>query len=88
MRRAFVGAGFSEAMPMPFLAPGDLERCGLPSDGLRVANPLAAEESVLRTSAMPGLLAAVGYNAARRIHGVRLFEVSPPVRSRGVGLRP
>lgn len=76
IRRAFVGAGFSEAMPMPFLAPGDLERCGLPSDGLRVANPLAAEESVLRTSAMPGLLAAVGYNAARRIHGVRLFEVS------------
>lgn len=76
IRRAFVGAGFSEAMPMPFLAPGDLERCGLPPDGMRVANPLAAEESVLRTSAMPGLLAAVGYNAARRIPGVRLFEVS------------
>lgn len=76
IRGAFVGAGLAEAMPMPFLAPGDLERCGLPPDGLHVANPLAAEESVLRTSPMPGLLAAVGYNAARRIPGVRLFEVS------------
>lgn len=76
IRAAFMGAGLSEAMPMPFLAPGDLERCGLDPGGLRVANPLAAEESVLRTSPMPGLLAAVAYNAARRIPDVRLFEVS------------
>ena len=75
VRRAFVGAGLSEAMPMPFLAPGDLESCGLPADGLRIANPLAAEESVLRTSLRPGLLKAVAYNAARRTEGVRLFEV-------------
>lgn len=75
VRRALVGRGLSEAMPMPFLAPGDLERCRLPAEGLRVANPLASEESVLRTSPMPGLLAATAYNAARRILGVRLFEV-------------
>jgi len=61
---------------MPFLAPGDLQRCGLSADGLRVANPLAAEESVLRTSLLPGLLAAVSYNAARRTRGVRFFEVA------------
>ncbi len=75
VRRAFVGAGLSEAMPLPFLAPGDLERCGLPAEGLHVANPLAAEESVLRTSLRPGLLAAVAYNAARRTTGVRFFEI-------------
>jgi phenylalanyl-tRNA synthetase beta chain len=40
-----------------------------------VANPLAAEESVLRTSLRPGLLAAVAYNAARRTTGVRFFEI-------------
>ena len=76
IRAALVGAGLSEAMPMPFLAPGDLQRCGLSADGLRVANPLAAEESVLRTSLLPGLLAAVSYNAARRTRGVRFFEVA------------
>lgn len=75
LRRALVGAGLSEAMPMPFLAPGDLERCGLPAGGLRLANPLAAEESVLRTSLLPGLLGAVAYNASHRITGVGLYEV-------------
>ena len=69
------GMGYMQAMPLPFLAPGDLERCGLASDGLTLTNPLVAEESVLRTSLRPGLLKAVRYNADRRKQGVRLFEV-------------
>ena len=69
------GFGLMEAMPLPFLAPGDLERCGLPPDGITVTNPLVAEESVMRTSLRPGLLKAVAYNAARRQPGVALFEV-------------
>ncbi len=60
---------------MPFLAPGDLERAGLPADGLVLANPLAAEESVLRTSLLPGLLKAVAYNASHRAPGVGLYEL-------------
>lgn len=75
LRRALVGAGLSEAMPMPFLAPGDLERCGLDAGGLTLANPLAAEESVLRTSLLPGLLKAVAHNERHRMSGVRLFEI-------------
>jgi len=75
LRRTLVGAGLSEAMPMPFLAPGDLERCGLPASGLVLANPLAAEESVLRTSMLPGLLAAVAHNANHRQPGVRFYEL-------------
>jgi phenylalanyl-tRNA synthetase beta chain len=69
------GFGLMEAMPLPFLAPGDLERCGLPADGITVTNPLVAEESVMRTSLRPGLLKAVAYNAARRRPGVALFEI-------------
>ena len=49
-----VGRGLTEAMPMPFLAPGELARCGLPDDGITIANPLVAEQSVLRTSLLPG----------------------------------
>ena len=56
---------------MPFLAPGDLERCGLAPDGLVLANPLAAEESILRTSLLPGLLKAVAYNESHRQPGCR-----------------
>ncbi|MCE2531374.1 MAG: phenylalanine--tRNA ligase subunit beta [Acidimicrobiia bacterium] len=69
------GFGLMEAMPLPFLAPGDLGRCGLPADGITVTNPLVAEESVMRTSLRPGLLKAVAYNAARRQPGVALFEI-------------
>ena len=75
LRRGLIGAGLSEAMPMPFLAPGDLERCGLGADGLVLANPLAAEESILRTSLLPGLLKAVAHNERHRMPGVRLFEI-------------
>lgn len=70
-----VGFGLMEVMPLPFLAPGDLERCGLGADGITVTNPLVAEESVMRTSLRPGMLKSVAYNAARRQPGVALFEV-------------
>lgn len=87
LRRALIGAGLSEAMPMPFLAPGDLERCGLAPDGLVLSNPLAAEESVLRTSLLPGLLAAVAHNGRHRNPGARLFEIGR-VFGLGDGDRP
>ncbi len=75
LRAALVGRGWAEAMPLPFLAPGDLERCGLPGDGIAIANPLVAEESILRTSLLPGLVKALATNAARRNTGVGLWEL-------------
>ncbi|MGQ0831724.1 MAG: phenylalanine--tRNA ligase subunit beta, partial [Microthrixaceae bacterium] len=75
LRSTLVGRGLSEAMPMPFLAPGELARCGLTDDGIRIANPLVAEQSVLRTSLLPGLVGAVAYNWSHRNHGVSLFEI-------------
>lgn len=75
VHEVLAGFGLMEAMPLPFLAPGDLERCGLPAGGITVTNPLVAEESVMRTSLRPGLLKAVAYNAARRQPGVALFEI-------------
>ena len=75
LRRVLMGRGLSEAMPLPFLAPGELSRCGLPDDGITIANPLVAEQSVLRTALLPGLVGAVAYNWSHRNHGVALFEV-------------
>lgn len=60
---------------MPFLAPGDLERAGLPGDGITITNPLVAEESVLRTSLLPGLLKAVRHNVRHRNEDIALFEI-------------
>ncbi len=75
IRQVLVGLGVHEAMPLPFLAPGDLARAGLAAEAVTLTNPLAAEESVLRTSLRPGLLRAVAYNESHRTEGVALFEI-------------
>ncbi|HET6663518.1 MAG TPA: phenylalanine--tRNA ligase subunit beta [Acidimicrobiales bacterium] len=82
LRSLLVGRGLSEAMPLPFLAPGDLERCGLPGDGIEITNPLVKEESILRTSLLPGLVKALGTNAARRNTEVGLWEIGHVFRRR------
>jgi phenylalanyl-tRNA synthetase beta chain len=70
-----VGAGLSEAWATSFLAPDDLERAGLPPEAIEVENPLAAEESILRPSLLPGLLKALVTNANHRRPDVALFEI-------------
>ena len=72
---ALVGLGCSEAITLSLVAPVDLERSGAPVDRLvRASNPLRAEESVLRTRILAGLLRAVASNHAHGLLDVALFE--------------
>lgn len=65
-------AGLSEAQTFSFVGPDDLLA---PLQTVsRVANPLRAEESILRPSLLPGLLRVGALNLARRKGVVRLFE--------------
>jgi phenylalanyl-tRNA synthetase beta chain len=58
------------------VSPADLERAGAPLDRVvRATNPLRAEESVLRTAVLPGLLRAVAGNRAQGLTDVALFEM-------------
>jgi phenylalanyl-tRNA synthetase beta chain len=77
VRQLLLGLGLSEALPNPWLAPGDAERAGLAAVGqpIVIANPMAAEESVLRISLLPGLLRTVAYNETHRNPGVKFFEI-------------
>ncbi|MEZ5244690.1 MAG: phenylalanine--tRNA ligase subunit beta [Acidimicrobiales bacterium] len=75
VRQVLLGAGCDETQPMPFLAPGDLRAAGLPEDGVTLTNPLVQEESVLRTSLLPGQLKAIAYNQSHRATGIRFFEI-------------
>ncbi|HTO01968.1 MAG TPA: hypothetical protein VL068_14980, partial [Microthrixaceae bacterium] len=75
LRRVLTSSGLSEAMPMPFLAPGDLESFGFPADGLSISNPLVTEESILRTTLLPGLVKAVAFNVSHRQGKVGLYEM-------------
>lgn len=82
-RRATVAlsdAGFAEVLLLPFVAGDVADRLGLEGDdprraAVRVANPLSEDEAYLRTTLLPGLLAAAGRNAARGNSDVALFEV-------------
>ena len=75
VRAALVGAGCDEIQPMPFLGPGDLANAGMPEDGVTLTNPLVQEESILRTSLLPGHLKAIAYNQSHRSGPVRFFEI-------------
>ncbi|MEY2422664.1 MAG: phenylalanyl-tRNA synthetase beta chain [Acidimicrobiaceae bacterium] len=75
VRDVLVGLGLAEALPMPFLAPNDLQRAELPYEAITITNPLIAEESVLRTSLLPGLLKTIAYNESHRSSDVALFEL-------------
>lgn len=87
VRSVLAGIGLAEAMPTPLLSPDDLRAAELDPTAVAITNPLAAEESVLRTSLRPGLLKAVAHNAAHRNTGVALFEVGtvflPPAADSG-----
>ena len=75
VRRLLCGLGLAEALPLPFLAPGQLADAGLEPAGIELVNPLVADEAILRTALLPGLVAAVDRNHARRQLGVSLWEI-------------
>ena len=79
LSRALAAAGYVETVTSPFAAPG-AGRDGLPE--LAVRNPLSAEESVLRTSLLPGLAAALARNVARGQSDVALYELGAVFRDR------
>lgn len=77
-----VGMGCAEAVTVPLLAPPELERFGLAlDDAVQAANPLRAEESILRPMILPGLVAAVARNAGYGIDDVMLFELGHVFRA-------
>jgi phenylalanyl-tRNA synthetase beta chain len=73
-RDVVAGMGAHEAWTPSLLPPGDHRRVGI-DGGVRVANPLTPDESVLRQSLLPGMLRALAFNGDRRQGEVRLFEV-------------
>ncbi len=71
---ALVGAGAAEATTIPLVAPELLAPFALGAP-VELANSLRADESVLRTALVPGLLTVAATNAARGRPDVTLFEL-------------
>ncbi|MGW1033221.1 phenylalanine--tRNA ligase subunit beta [Streptomyces antibioticus] len=77
--RALAGAGYVEAPNYPFIGEGVFDQLGLDADDparrvVKLTNPLNDEEPALRTTLLPGLLAALRRNDGRGTHDLALFE--------------
>jgi phenylalanyl-tRNA synthetase beta chain len=77
--RALAGAGYVEALNYPFLGEPVFDQLGLDEDDpvrrvVKLSNPLSDEEPALRTTLLPGLLAALRRNDGRGSHDLALFE--------------
>jgi len=74
LRQTLLAHGFYEAISFSWCSGEVLSAIGAPP-GLPIANPLDQQENELRTSLLPGLLAAVARNFRFGIDDVRLFEI-------------
>ncbi|QLH25127.1 phenylalanine--tRNA ligase subunit beta [Streptomyces sp. Rer75] len=86
--RALAGAGYVEALNYPFIGEEALNQFGLAADDprrdlVRLVNPLSDAEPALRTTLLPGLLAALRRNAGRGEHDLALFETGLVFRATG-----
>lgn len=75
VRRQLVARDFLEAINYAFVDGDLLAKWHASAGGVPLANPLSAELSTMRTMLLPGLVAALGRNAARQQSRVRLFEI-------------
>ena len=75
LRRQLTGRDYLEAINYAFVDGDLLAAWQLQEGAVALANPLSGELGVMRTSLLPGLVAARGRNRARQQPRVRLFEL-------------
>jgi phenylalanyl-tRNA synthetase beta chain len=91
--RTLAGAGFVEVVNFPFVGSAAFDALGLPDDderrsAMRIANALSAEQPLMTTTLLPGLLEAAARNAGRGQGDVALFETAMVTRPRGTVAAP
>ncbi|MCL5292739.1 MAG: phenylalanine--tRNA ligase subunit beta [Actinobacteria bacterium] len=75
-----ISQGLFEARTYSFMGPQDADNMNLPADSayrnaIPLLNPLSEEQSIMRTSLLPGLLKVVRHNLYREQYSVKEFEV-------------
>ncbi|QDE83378.1 phenylalanine--tRNA ligase subunit beta [Myxococcus xanthus] len=74
MRQALAGAGFDEVVNYSFVAPRSLEVLGGAEKPVALLNPLSVEQSVMRTSLLPGLLENLSRSVRHQVEAVAIYE--------------
>jgi phenylalanyl-tRNA synthetase beta chain len=80
VRSALVGCGLDEVITYSFIAPDAVTPLGFPGGDVRLqpvklSNPMSVEQSVMRTTLLPGLAAAVRDNLDHLNDPPNLFEI-------------
>ncbi len=83
VRRTIAAQGYTEVSNYSFISADDAHRFGFaPADHVRVVNPIAAGQELLRTSLLPGIHRNIVDNA-RHFDRFRLFEIGHEIHRNG-----
>lgn len=74
VRRKLIHMGFNEAITYSFVDPKVMRILQPEVQPLKLANPISADLSVMRTTLWAGLIPTVKYNLNRQNNRIRLFE--------------
>jgi len=90
-QEAAVSCGLTQVITYSFISPKIWDLLQLPPDHkwrktVVLQNPLREEQSVLRTTLLPGLLEVAARNANRRVMPVAIFEIGRVFLPQGDGL--
>jgi phenylalanyl-tRNA synthetase beta chain len=80
LKRLMSGFGFAEVITYSFDAESSCDRLQIKPDDprrsmIQILNPLTEDQTVMRTSLVPGILSTMAYNIARQIKNLKLFEI-------------
>ncbi len=87
------GYGFSESITYSFMGKDACDRLNLPEDDPRrqmldILNPISEDQSVMRTSLVPGLLDAMHRNLSHQVRNLKIFELGKIFISNGQAKQP
>jgi phenylalanyl-tRNA synthetase beta chain len=89
--RNFLAQEWLEVINYSFISPQAFDQFALPADSplresVSIANPLAEDQSVMRTFLLPGLLETAAHNIARQNQGLTFFELGNVFHQTGDGI--
>jgi len=79
IKAILIGTGFTEIITYSFISPESADIIGAGNESelrsfVKLLNPLSQDQSVMRTSPIPGLLSTVRLNSLRGQNDLRIFE--------------
>ena len=83
LRSQLAAAGYSEIIPMAFSDEAAELKFRKQTRPVKLLNPMAEDESILRTSLVPSMLRVIEWNVNRGVRNLQLYELGKAYRNGG-----